>query len=81
MSSTELTLSHNEALIIVFIHGFKGTDETFLEFPKRLEHILSETVQNTIVKCIVFPAYEARVCSYSRLTGSSYVNARLKENW
>ncbi|KAF9453026.1 hypothetical protein P691DRAFT_771759 [Macrolepiota fuliginosa MF-IS2] len=49
-----------DPLLVVFIHGFKGTDETFGEFPKRLHHVLSETVDNVQVECIVFPAYETK---------------------
>ena len=37
---------------------FKGSDHTFAEFPQRLQHILSETILNAIVECVVFPAYE-----------------------
>ncbi|KAJ3509253.1 hypothetical protein NLJ89_g5321 [Agrocybe chaxingu] len=52
--------AETELLLIIFIHGFKGTDETFGEFPKRLEHIISETVSNITVECLVFPAYETK---------------------
>lgn len=45
-------------LILVFVHGFKGTEQSFAEFPKRLQHILSETLPNTSVDSVVFPAYE-----------------------
>ncbi|KAJ6628805.1 hypothetical protein B0H10DRAFT_1940185 [Mycena sp. CBHHK59/15] len=48
----------SDLLIVVFIHGFKGTDETFGAFPERLQHMLSETISNASVECIVFPAYE-----------------------
>ncbi|KLO07920.1 hypothetical protein SCHPADRAFT_894280 [Schizopora paradoxa] len=49
-----------DLILIVFIHGFKGTDSTFLEFPERLRHIVSETVANVIVESVVFPAYETK---------------------
>ncbi|KAJ7781068.1 hypothetical protein B0H16DRAFT_1496985 [Mycena metata] len=49
-----------DALIVVFIHGFKGNDATFVEFPERLRHILTETISNVSVECIVFPAYETK---------------------
>ncbi|EIN10898.1 hypothetical protein PUNSTDRAFT_125531 [Punctularia strigosozonata HHB-11173 SS5] len=49
-----------ELLIIVFIHGFKGTDSTFGPFPERLRHVLGETIDNVIVESIVFPAYETK---------------------
>jgi hypothetical protein len=47
-----------DLLLIVFVHGFKGTDETFGLFPERLRHILAESIDNVSVECIVFPAYE-----------------------
>lgn len=40
--------------------SFKGTDETFGGFPDRLKHILTETIENATVECVIFPAYEAR---------------------
>ncbi|KAL0949364.1 hypothetical protein HGRIS_009433 [Hohenbuehelia grisea] len=47
-------------LLVIFIHGFKGNDETFGSFPERLQHVLSETLASTAVECIVFPAYETK---------------------
>ena len=48
-----------EILLLVYIHGFKGTEETFNEFPERLEHMLSETIPDHVtVESRVFPAYE-----------------------
>ncbi|KAG1806643.1 uncharacterized protein HD556DRAFT_1436583 [Suillus plorans] len=49
-----------DLLLIVFIHGFKGTDTTFKNFPSRLEHVLTEVIENLNVECIVFPAYETK---------------------
>lgn len=37
---------------------FKGTDSTFSSFPKRLEHVLSKSIDNVVTECIVFPEYE-----------------------
>jgi hypothetical protein len=54
-----------ELLLLVFVHGFKGTDTTFAEFPKRLRHLLAESIQNTSVESIVFPAYEVSCLSDS----------------
>lgn len=42
------------------MRSFKGTDSTFGGFPERLQHVLSETIPNVTVECIVFPAYEVR---------------------
>ncbi|KAF7352637.1 Catalytic protein [Mycena venus] len=57
---TDLAVAVRDVLIVVFIHGFKGTDTTFGEFPGRLQHILTETIPNASVECIVFPAYETK---------------------
>ncbi|KAJ7682618.1 hypothetical protein DFH06DRAFT_1161664 [Mycena polygramma] len=56
----DLALTVSEPVILVFIHGFKGTNTTFGEFPERLQHILTETVPNVSVQSIVFPAYETK---------------------
>ena len=37
---------------------FKGTDTTFGEFPQRLQHVLTEKLDNTDVESVIFPAYE-----------------------
>ncbi|KDR83957.1 hypothetical protein GALMADRAFT_111021 [Galerina marginata CBS 339.88] len=47
-----------ELLLLVFIHGFKGTDETFADFPKRIEHLLSQIVPQQKTEAVIFPAYE-----------------------
>lgn len=43
------------------LSSFKGDDTTFGDFPSRLQHILSETVQGTVIESIVFPAYDVRL--------------------
>ncbi|EKM59798.1 uncharacterized protein PHACADRAFT_206021 [Phanerochaete carnosa HHB-10118-sp] len=65
MSETNLgdelaTDAPQELLLVIFIHGFKGTDSTFAQFPERLQHVLSETIQNAHVESVVFPAYETK---------------------
>ncbi|KAF9782273.1 hypothetical protein BJ322DRAFT_1009506 [Thelephora terrestris] len=49
-----------DLLLVVFIHGFKGTDSTFSSFPKRLEHVLSKSIDNVVTECLVFPEYETK---------------------
>ncbi|ESK94423.1 catalytic protein [Moniliophthora roreri MCA 2997] len=49
-----------DLLLVVFIHGFKGDDNTFGQFPIRLQHILQETVSDCTVEAVIFPAYETR---------------------
>ncbi|CAK5280034.1 unnamed protein product [Mycena citricolor] len=60
MTSLDVALPMRELLLLVFIHGFKGTDQTFRDFPERLQHVLTETVGNLDVQCVVFPAYETK---------------------
>ncbi|KAG2013289.1 hypothetical protein CC2G_010218 [Coprinopsis cinerea AmutBmut pab1-1] len=59
-SSQALVHSPNDFLLVIFIHGFKGSDETFDHFPQRLHHLLTHSLPNTKVECIVFPAYETK---------------------
>ncbi|KAK0191145.1 hypothetical protein F5146DRAFT_930000 [Armillaria mellea] len=60
--SNEKAVTHpaSDVLLLVFIHGFKGDDETFLQFPQRMQHILSDTIPNCTVESIVFPVYEVQ---------------------
>ncbi|KIY74107.1 hypothetical protein CYLTODRAFT_364445 [Cylindrobasidium torrendii FP15055 ss-10] len=58
--SKALSKKPSDHLVIVFIHGFKGDDKTFLEFPQRLQHILEHTIPDTKVESIVFPVYETK---------------------
>ncbi|KAI9466936.1 hypothetical protein BJY52DRAFT_1110271 [Lactarius psammicola] len=60
MESTSSVQSNPHVLLIVFIHGFKGDDTTFKNFPSRLQHILSETLQGTVIESVVFPVYETK---------------------
>ena len=43
------------------LSSFKGTDSTFGEFPQRLQHMLAESIENTVVESVVFPAYEVPI--------------------
>ncbi|GAA96208.1 uncharacterized protein L969DRAFT_14405 [Mixia osmundae IAM 14324] len=49
-------------IILVYIHGFKGNDNTFEGFPARINSILSEQYasRGTIVESLVYPAYQTR---------------------
>jgi hypothetical protein len=42
---------------------FKGKESTFGSFPKRLEHVLSKSIDNVVTECIVFPEYEVSLPS------------------
>lgn len=69
-NSTSTKKSSTDILLVIFIHGFKGTDETFREFPQRLQHVLSETVDNILVECTIFPAYEVNLFRPPRFSDS-----------
>jgi hypothetical protein len=58
LDTLALTKPEPEILLLIYIHGFKGTDDTFAEFPERLEHILSETIPHVRIESLIFPAYE-----------------------
>jgi hypothetical protein len=55
---SDLAVAIRDVLVIVFIHGFKGTDTTFGEFPARLQHVLAESVPNASVGTIEDSAAE-----------------------
>lgn len=69
LTSHDSAATTPDLLLVIFIHGFKGTDETFGEFPKRLQHVLSETVDNVHVESILFPAYEVSFQSLATAFG------------
>lgn len=51
----------DQVLLLVFIHGFKGSSETtFEDFPSRLTHNLQETYPGLHVKSLVYPTYDTR---------------------
>ena len=46
-------------LLLICIHGFKGNDDTFEEFPKRISYNLSHTLYPKCkVEPCVYPAYK-----------------------
>ena len=47
-------------LLLVFIHGFKGTDHTFHRFPNDLRALIAHTLPNINVLAIQYPQYETR---------------------
>ncbi|SPO21615.1 uncharacterized protein UTRI_01099_B [Ustilago trichophora] len=51
----------DQLLLLVFIHGFKGSsDTTFEDFPSRLTYNLQETYPGLHVKSLVYPTYDTR---------------------
>ncbi|GHJ90247.1 hypothetical protein NliqN6_6649 [Naganishia liquefaciens] len=55
-----------ESLLIVYVHGFKGTDVTFEQFPDRLRHVVQESLaaldsgEKVFVESKVFPVFETK---------------------
>ncbi|KAF4333662.1 hypothetical protein FBEOM_12532 [Fusarium beomiforme] len=45
-------------LLLCFIHGFKGTDNTFHEFPYDLKKVVARELPDDKVESIVYPKYE-----------------------
>jgi hypothetical protein len=59
---------------------FKGTDTTFGDFPQRLQHVLTESIEDVTAECIIFPVYEVdHILSPSLVC--SIPCTRPKENW
>ncbi|KAG4412553.1 hypothetical protein IFR04_014304 [Cadophora malorum] len=49
-----------KTLLLCFIHGFKGDEETFFEFPDALKKSVSEKSPHLNVQTRVYPKYETR---------------------
>jgi triacylglycerol esterase/lipase EstA (alpha/beta hydrolase family) len=54
-----------KTIFIVFIHGFKGDEETFFQFPQDLKTLVQEKVQQEAaqdlkVETAVYPKYDTR---------------------
>ncbi|KAI9709487.1 MAG: hypothetical protein M1820_003247 [Bogoriella megaspora] len=49
-----------KTLLLVFIHGFKGTDHTFHDFPERLRALLNNALPTINVAALRYPQYETK---------------------
>lgn len=49
-----------KTLLLVFVHGFKGSDDTFGQFPKDLRALVSTALPEVDVLSIQYPRYETR---------------------
>ena len=49
-----------KTLLLVFLHGFKGSDHTFRNFPTDLRALLAHTLSDIDVVSIQYPQYETR---------------------
>jgi len=47
-----------DLLLVVFIHGFMGSDSTFGLFPQCLKEVLSESIDSAVTECIIYPKYD-----------------------
>lgn len=47
-------------LLLCFIHGFKGTDNTFQDFPSDLRKAVAQHLPSDRVESIVYPKYETK---------------------
>ncbi|KAK0663915.1 hypothetical protein QBC41DRAFT_22878 [Cercophora samala] len=47
-------------LLLCFIHGFKGDDDTFGNFPKHLQDIVTNNLPDHEVASVVYPKYETK---------------------
>jgi len=49
-----------KTLLLVFIHGFKGSDDTFGGFPADLRALLAHTLPKIDVVSVQYPQFETR---------------------
>lgn len=49
-----------KTLLLVFLHGFKGSDHTFHNFPSDLRALLAHTLPNIDILSVQYPRYETR---------------------
>ncbi|KAA6408566.1 MAG: hypothetical protein FRX48_07648 [Lasallia pustulata] len=49
-----------KTLLLCFIHGFKGGDDTFGNFPEHLRALLSHALPNLSVAAVTYPKFETR---------------------
>lgn len=47
-------------LLLCFIHGFKGDDDTFQNFPQDLKVQVAKKLLDHSVESVVFPKYETK---------------------
>ncbi|KAK7425332.1 hypothetical protein QQZ08_008229 [Neonectria magnoliae] len=47
-------------LLLCFIHGFKGTDDTFFDFPFHLKKAVAQQLPGDRVESVVYPQYETK---------------------
>ncbi|PVU88926.1 hypothetical protein BB559_004294 [Furculomyces boomerangus] len=53
-------MSGKSVLLLIFVHGFMGSNDSFCDFPLRLKEILSTLLSDYTVQSIVYPTYKTR---------------------
>lgn len=60
-SSSKTSRDNPRLAVLVFVHGFKGDDKTFGDYPSRLQHSISSTFgPESDVHAWVYPAFATR---------------------
>ena len=47
-------------LLLCFIHGFKGNDDTFQHFPEDLKRTIASNLDDNHIESVVYPKYETK---------------------
>lgn len=47
-------------LVLCFVHGFKGGNDTFGAFPEHLKSLVKHGLPHVDVRIIIYPKYETR---------------------
>lgn len=50
----------HKTLLLCFIHGFKGGDDTFGGFPEHLRALVSHALPNITIKAVTYPKFDTR---------------------
>ncbi|CAM1502186.1 Fc.00g041700.m01.CDS01 [Cosmosporella sp. VM-42] len=50
----------SRTLLLCFVHGFKGTDDTFHDFPSDLKRAVTKLLPEQRVESVVYPKYETK---------------------
>ncbi|RKP37623.1 hypothetical protein BJ085DRAFT_30904 [Dimargaris cristalligena] len=53
-------LHGSKRLLLVFIHGFRGNDFTFQDFPERLRTVLTNSMPAFDVEAVIYPQYKTQ---------------------
>ncbi|OLY83341.1 hypothetical protein AYI68_g2523 [Smittium mucronatum] len=53
-------MEYDTFVLIIFVHGFMGSTDSFCDFPERLQAILSAIHTDKTIECIVYPTYKTR---------------------